>query len=241
MFLFSVWFIRFHTVTQHKAFFSVASHSHITHPLIKCFTVSLLRPSIALEHRTACWEICSVLLWLMFRIARFSHTVSAIQIMYAVHAYYANVCVEYLDGMQHLPKCAVFDHSTHNALCLTFLFQRDKWMGSKTRCIWIIFINIKIYIYSWGEYIYFKTLLRKPDQKSKNDNEFIWWQFNILLKFSHTHSFKSYKPCTVLYSEHSHLAKHLMDLQCPLGDVGTREVHVWTPDTMRLLYVPGHL
>lgn len=109
MFLFSVdlSFILLHGT---KHFLSVASHSNITHSLIKCFTLSLLWPSMALKHRTAqkytpsvivCWEIsCSVLFFFlfvclheisgsqiatMFRIAHFSRTVSAIYSMYTVH------------------------------------------------------------------------------------------------------------------------------------------------------------
>lgn len=148
MFVFSVWFILFHAVTRHKAFsfhsFSFTHHTFFD-KVLYCFTSQAIYGTRA-QNSMLGNLLCAVVT--MFRIARFSHTVSAIQSMYAVHAYYANVCVEYLDGMQHLPKCAVFDHSTHNALCLTFFFQRDKWMGSNIRCIWIIFINIKIYIYS---------------------------------------------------------------------------------------------
>lgn len=122
--------------------------------MIKCFTVILLWPSAALKHRTAQYYTPSVIVLgnllfcavscfreisgsqivTMFRIARFSLTVFC-NIQYV---YCAKFGTEYLDDL-HLPKCAVYDHCTHNALCLTLFPEKQ----SNTRCILIYLLMLK--------------------------------------------------------------------------------------------------
>lgn len=159
----------------------------------------------------------------MFRIARFSLTVFC-NIQYV---YCAKVGTEYLDDI-HLPKCAVYNHCTHNALCLTLFPEKQ----SNTRCI-LIYLQmlqyICIHISCTFNLLHFYTNLNLKKSKFV----LFIWQFS----FANCH--------ILLLNKHSILniasCKHLMNLQCPLGDVGTRVVHVWTPDRMRLLCVSGHL
>lgn len=112
-------------------------------------------------------------------------------------------------NVQYLTKAHCMDHSTHNALCLTFFFQRDEWMGSNARCIWIYLQMLK-YIYLSRVWDIITQTWLKKQKGCWHDDEFVWWQFNILLKFSFGNChilvfFKTYKLCTVFHSEHRHL------------------------------------